>query len=69
MRRETTADYARLIYRLCGMPPGEERDRYAAELVTVLIGLYEKHGGSAPPGLVEFARQLSRAPNAHGEFT
>lgn len=69
MRRETASDYARLIYRLCGMPPGEERKRYAAKLVAVLVGLYEKHGGSAPPGLVEFARQLDSASNAHGEST
>jgi hypothetical protein len=69
VRRETADDYARLVFRLCGMPPGEERDRYAAELVSVLIGLYERHGGSAPPGLVEFARKLSSASNAHGEST
>jgi len=68
VRRETADDYARLIYRLCGMPPGQERDRYAAELVTVLIGLYEKHGGSPPPGLVEFARKLGSASNVYGEF-
>ena len=69
MRRETADDYARLIYRLCGIPPGEERERYAAELVAVLIDLYENHGGRAPPGLVEFARQLDSASNAHGEST
>jgi hypothetical protein len=67
VRRESADDYARLIYQLCGMPPSEERERYAAELVTVLLGLYETHGGSAPPGLVEFARQLNSASNANVE--
>lgn len=66
MRRETADDYARLVNRLCGIPPGEERDRYAAELVLVLVGLY-KNTGKRPPGLVEFARNLSSASNAHGE--
>lgn len=63
-RRTTLADYAEFVYGLCGLPPGEDRDRCAHHLVRRLVTMYRERGIEPPPGLEAFAAQIGVDLNA-----
>ena len=66
MQRSTLADYERFIYGLCGLPPGEDRDRCAQGMVRRLASMYGEHGLAPPPGLQALAEKLGVDLNATG---
>jgi hypothetical protein len=64
VQRKTLGDYEEFVYGLCGLPPSDECDGCARQIVRQLAGMYRERGLDPPPGLQAFAEKLGVDLNA-----